>query len=122
VRDHVRNELSAYLAQVARDEALTRTTFTMLLRFLADARVHGGAESYAALIATEELAAELGIPGVAPLLHDRKLDDARIDVAHRELTAVPAPRLREAARRVWARLFGHPLAELNPAPASARAP
>jgi hypothetical protein len=112
-RDHVRNELSAYLSQVARDEPLTKTTFTMLLRFLADPRVRGGAESYAALIATEELAGELGIQGVAPLLHDRQLDDARIDVAHRELTAVPAPKLRAAARKVWARLFGRELPELH---------
>jgi len=78
VRSHVKNELSAYLAQVARDEPLTKTTFTMLVRFLADPRVRGGAESYAALIATEQLAAELGITGIAPLLDDRKLDDARI--------------------------------------------
>ena len=113
VRDHVRNELSAYLAQIARDEALTKTTFTMLLRFLADPRVRGGVESYAALIATEELASELGISGVTPLLHDRKLDDARIDVAHRGLTAVPAPKLQEAARRVWARLFGRALPDLS---------
>ncbi len=114
LRDHVKNELSAYLAQVARDELLTKTTFTMLLRFLADPRVRGGAESYAALIATEELAAELGISGIAPLLHDRKLDDARIEAAHRELTAVPAPTLRDAARRVWSRLFGRPLSDLAP--------
>ncbi|HSO33754.1 MAG TPA: hypothetical protein VLT33_14575 [Labilithrix sp.] len=116
VRNHVRSELSAYLAQIARDEPLTRTTFTMLLRFLADPRVRGGAESYAALVATEQLAAELGIAGVAPLFHDGKLDDARIDLAHRELTNVPAPKLRDAARKVWSRLFGAPLAPLAPVP------
>jgi hypothetical protein len=78
--------------------------------------VRGGAESYAALIATEQLAAELGIKGVTPLLHDRKLDDARIDLAHRELTNVPAPKLRDAARKVWTRLFGSPLAPLDRVP------
>jgi len=113
IRNHIRSELSAYLSQIARDEPLTRTTFTMLLRFLADARVRGGAESYAALIATEQLAQELGIKGVAPLMHDRALDDARIELAHRELTNVPAPKLRDAARKVWSRLFGGPLAPLD---------
>ena len=116
VRDHVKSELSAYLAQIAREEPLTKTTFTMLLRFLADPRVRGGVESYAALIATEELAAELDIKGVAPLLRDRKLDDARIEIAHRELTSVPAPALREAARKVWGRLFAGDLAPLTKLP------
>ncbi len=116
IRSHIRSELSAYLSQIARDEPLTRTTFTMLLRFLADPRVRGGAESYAALIAVEQLAQELGIKGIAPLVHDRQLDDARIEVAHRELTNVPAPKLRDAARKVWSRLFGAPFAPLERLP------
>ena len=70
----------------------------------------------AALIAVEQLAEELGIKGVAPLVHDRQLDDARIDVAHRELTNVPAPKLRDAARKVWSRLFGAPFAPLERLP------
>lgn len=116
IRNHIRSELSAYLSQIARDEPLTRTTFTMLLRFLADPRVRGGAESYAALIAIEQLASELGIKGVTPLVQDGKLDDARIDLAHRELTNVPAPRLRDAAKKVWSRLFGAPFAPLDRVP------
>ena len=116
LRDHIKNELSAYLAQLARDEPLARTTFTMLLRFLADPRVRGSAESYAALIATEELASELGIAGASPLLHDRLIDDARVDLAHRELTTVPAPKLRDAARKVWSRLYGADLAPLTRLP------
>ncbi len=116
IRNHIRSELSAYLSQIARDEPLTRTTFTMLLRFLVDPRVRGGAESYAALIATEQLADELGIKGVTPLVQDHKLDDARVELAHRELTNVPAPKLRDAARKVWSRLFGLPFAPLDRLP------
>ena len=88
----------------------------MLLRFLVDPRVRGGAESYAALIATEQLADELGIKGVTPLVQDHKLDDARVELAHRELTNVPAPKLRDAARKVWSRLFGLPFAPLDRLP------
>ncbi len=116
LRDHIKNELSAYLAQIARDEALTRTTFTMLLRFVADPRVRGSAESYAALITTEELARELGVAGIEPLLRDGHIDDARVDLAHRELTAIPAPKLREAARKIWSRLYGRDLAPLQRVP------
>ncbi|MDB4942654.1 MAG: hypothetical protein JWP97_2188 [Labilithrix sp.] len=112
VREHVSAELSAYLAQIARDEQMARTSFTMLLRFVADPRVRGTAESYAAIIATEQLAAELGVEGVAPIVHDRDVDDAHVDRAHREITAVTPEKLREAAGKVWARLYGRPLAPL----------
>ena len=112
MRDHVKAELSAYLAQIAREEILTRTTLTMLVRFVADPRVRGSAESYAALIALEELSTEGGIKDVSPIVHDRQLDDTRIDHAHQALTALPPEKLRELAKKVWARLYGRELAPL----------
>ena len=39
------------------------------------------------------------LPGLPRL----PIDDARVELAHRELTNVPAPKLRDAARKVWSR-------------------
>ena len=90
----------------------TRTALTMLVRFVADPRVRGSAESYAALIALEELCIELGIKDVSPIVHDRQLDEGRIEHAHEQLTALPPDQLRTGAKKVWARLYGRELAPL----------
>jgi hypothetical protein len=113
LRDRMRAELSAYVSQIARDERTPRTTFTLLARFLVDPRMRGTAESYAALIAMEELARDLGVSGVSPILQHGHLDDARIDLAHKSITAVPPEALRESARRVWKRLFAVDLAPVS---------
>jgi hypothetical protein len=112
LRDRIRAELSAYVAQIARDDRMPKTTFTLLARFLVDPRMRGTAESYASLVALEELSRELGVSGVIPILERGHLNDARIDLAHRSITAVTADDLRGAARRVWKRLFGAELAPL----------
>jgi len=113
IRDAVKNELSAYLAQIARDDRTPRTTFTLLVRFLVNPRTRGSTESFVAVIATEEIAKELGIAGASPLLARSRLDEARLIEAHRSVTAVPAAALTAAARKVWARLFGRELATLT---------
>jgi hypothetical protein len=113
VRDAVKNELSAYVAQIARDDRPPRTTFTLLVRFLVNPRTRSSTESFVAAIATAELARELGIAGASPLLARGRLDEARLIHAHRSSSAVPPAALTGAARKVWARLFGRELATLT---------
>jgi hypothetical protein len=112
-REKIRSELSAYLAQLARDDRTTRTTFTLIARFLVDPKLRGAAESYSAAIAIEELARELGVTGVVPIVHDGGVDEARLVRAHETITAVGRERLSGAARNVWAHLFGRDLAPLE---------
>jgi hypothetical protein len=113
LRDAVKNELSGYIAQIARDERTPRTTLTMLVRFLVNPRTRSSTEGFVAVIAAEELAAELGIRGVAPITAHGRLDEARLARAHRELTSVPPSMLAAAARKVWSRLFERELDTLS---------
>jgi hypothetical protein len=109
LRDAVKNELSGYVAQLARDHRIPRTTLTLLLRFLVNPRTRTSTEAYVARIAAEELCAVLGIRGVAPLVHDGRLDEDRLARAHRELTSVPPKELTTAAATLWGQLFGRRL-------------
>jgi hypothetical protein len=118
LRYRIRSELSAYLAQLARDDVLPHTTLARCIRFIANPNLRGGPESYAMLVAIEGLARERGVTDVGPLLHDRALDGARIAVVHQRIAASSAEELRAAARSVWARLFGAPLAALTGPPST----
>jgi hypothetical protein len=109
LRDAVKSELSGYVAQIARDDRLPRTTLAMLLRFLVNPRTRSSTEAYVAMIATEELCKALAIQDVSPLVHDGHLDEERLARAHRELTSVPPKELTGAAAAVWGHLFGRPL-------------
>lgn len=113
VRDGVKNELSAYVAQIARDDRLARTTFTLLVRFLVNPKTRSSTESYAAIVATEERAQELGATDVGSLVLRGRLDEDRLARAHRAITAVPPAKLADAVRHVWKRLFGRDLAALE---------
>ncbi len=63
-----RAEMSAYLAQLARDVATTKADTTLVLRFLLDQKLQGIPECSAALAIAEGLADELKIPIDAPLV------------------------------------------------------
>jgi hypothetical protein len=110
-RTRLTHELSAYVAQIARDEALARTTYSLLVRFLFDPNMRGGIESHVALIVTQELARELGVP-LGPILVNRTVDDAMLERAHAGITGHPPAKIAAAASQVWSRLFGAPLAPL----------
>ncbi|MDB4938104.1 MAG: hypothetical protein JWP87_5076 [Labilithrix sp.] len=118
-REHITAELSAYVAQLARDSRMPRTIFTLLFRFLADESKRGLAEAYVAWITTEELATELGVRDALPLLHDGALDENRLAVAYAGIVSAPGPGLAAAAKRVWTRLFGVELGALSAAPVEA---
>lgn len=108
-RERIQAELSAYLAEMARAPELARVTLDLLARFLADPETRGGAESYAALVALEALAKELGVPDASPLLRQGVLDEARFARAERAVTNKAPDALAAAAGRAWAALFGRAL-------------
>jgi hypothetical protein len=110
LRDAVKNELSGYVAQLAHENRLPRTTLALLLRFLVNPRTRTSTEGYAARIATEELCRVLAIRDVTPLVHDGRLDEERLARAYRELTNVPPAALTAAAAAVWHDSFGRTLA------------
>jgi hypothetical protein len=112
---HARAELSAYLAELARDDRTGRVGLTMVARMLFDGHMHGTAESYAALAIVEGLAAELALPPEAPLVAGRRIDRAAVARRYLALAALPPERLREAARRLWEKLYGVPLVVLRAA-------
>ncbi len=108
-----RAELSAYLAELARDPLAPRVGLTQIARFLFDRRLHGSPECYAALVILEGLSEGLGGGTPPPILHDRKVDRRAAADVYLALTALPPERLREGARALWEKLFGVPLVELH---------
>lgn len=112
---HARAELSAYLSELSRDDRAGRVGLTMVVRMLLDAHMHGTAESYAALTIVEGLAADLALPPEAPLVASRRVDRAAVGRRYLALSALPPERLRDAARRLWEKLYGVPLVVLRAA-------
>ncbi len=108
-----RAELSAYLAELARDPRTPRVGLTLIARFLFDRSMHGAAECYAALVIVQGLAARLGVPGGDALLTGRTVDRRAVATVWLALAALPPERLRAAARAQWEALFGAPLPELR---------
>lgn len=114
LRETVRSELSGYLAQVAREDHVPKTVFTLLLRFLINPRMRASTEGVVAKIVAAELAKEQNLP-VRDLT-----SESGIALAYRDLTSTPPHELRQAASRAWARLFERDLPKLVHASTSAR--
>ena len=102
-----RDELSAYLGELARDERTPRVNLSMLARFLFKRRLWGTPECYAALVILEGLAAELTIPlgDGEGLLRGDLIDRRALADAYLGMTAREGSELRAAARRLWEKLF-----------------
>jgi hypothetical protein len=108
-----RDELSAYLAQLAWDPGLAGTSLVLQARLLLDDGLAGGAETSAALVIFTGLAEELGLPA-AELVVRRRIDDAQVSALVRALLARPGDEVTAAAARLWARLFGEELPRVAP--------
>ncbi|MBS2013759.1 MAG: hypothetical protein JST00_12780 [Deltaproteobacteria bacterium] len=113
IRNGVNNELSAYLAQIARDPKMPRTTYSLLVRFVVNPRTRVSSEGIAGVLATEALARELGAADTTPLVVDRRLDEERLVRAHRVITEAKPELVASAARRAWATIFGRELPALE---------
>lgn len=108
-----RNELSAYLGELARDPRTARSNFTMTIRHLFDRKMHGTAESYAALAILEGLAADLAPGQSVEFVKDHRVDLDAVCAAYLAVSRASAADLRAAAGRLWQKLFGDPLPALR---------
>ncbi|NOY92317.1 MAG: hypothetical protein GXP55_14070 [Deltaproteobacteria bacterium] len=104
-------ELSAYLAQMARDGDLAPSTLTLLANHVFDRHAPHGAYRMAAYVALMGLAEELPAPdGAAHSPRPGREELARI---YLRLLDGPPARLANAARRLWERLFRRQLPPLE---------
>ena len=107
-----RAEMSAYLAELARDELTPGVGLTGIFRFLFDTSLQGSAECHAAVAIAEGLAAELGVAAKPLVVEGGIARDHAADL-YIALATKPSTELRGAARRLWQKSFGLPLPELT---------
>jgi hypothetical protein len=105
-------ELSAYVAEIERDTGTAKTNLALLARYLLDPDLVGLAESYAALVAFDGMARELGTRHDA-LVGPRGLDGAAVARTYLALRGFDPAALRKAAARLWRHLFARPLPPLR---------
>ena len=105
-------ELSAYLAEIARDDRSVGTNLALDARFALDAEQWGTPESYAILVMLEVLGEEAAVAR-EPMTPGHVIRRGR--VAERTIALLDLPResLRAAAGRAWERLFERPLPPLE---------
>ncbi len=111
--DRARSELSAYLAEMHRDPRTPKLGLTLIARFVFDSQRWGASESFAAVVLLEGLGRELGAGASHLVAKAGEIDRAAAARLYLVLTDAPPERLRDAAGRLWAKLFGAPLAELT---------
>jgi hypothetical protein len=107
-----RNELSAYLSQIASDMWLPQTTLWSLARHtFAVGRIHAP-ETIAAVIILEGLARRRGATIAHTSLEPLRVDRDRLAALVPELAELPSIELRTLAAELWEELFGTPLVRL----------
>ena len=111
-----RSEMSAYLAQLARDESTTKADVTLALRFLLDQKMQGLPECYAAIAIVEGLSEELGIAIDGPLVEHANIARERAATLYLAILDKPPEAIRAAAKRVWEKSFRSELAPLRRLP------
>ncbi len=107
-----RDELSAYLAELARDRVTPRLNLSLVARFVLDRRQWGTPEHHAALVILDELGTELGLPP-GKLVVDGRVHRASAAARYLDLSEIEPERLRAAARRLWERLFAATLPDIQ---------
>jgi hypothetical protein len=108
-----RDELSAYLAELARDRLTSRANLTLLGRFLFDRRSWGTVECYVALIIFQALGRELDVGDGGALVVHGEIDRERVARIYLALTLRSSAELGAAAQALWERLFAAPLPPLR---------
>jgi hypothetical protein len=109
---YVANEVSAYLAELARAPESPALALMSLSQSAFDREEWGGAYCYAALVVIDGLAAELGAGG-EKLVARGKIDRAALTRRFLAVTDRPEVDLRAAARRVWEAWYEAALPEVK---------
>jgi hypothetical protein len=112
-----RDELAAYLCELARDTRTTRVNLSLVSRFLFDQQRWGTVECYAAIVMFDGLAGALGLDGPS-VLRGGGIDRERAAAIYLAMTERPPAELRRAAAVLWSELFGRPLPAIEPRPLS----
>lgn len=107
-----RYELSAYLGQIASDTWTPQLVMWSLARHAFRRSPSRVEESYAAAIAIEAIARELGIPSRAPVIERGVVDRERLANLLFPLANRSTTELRSAAANAWRELFGAKLVRL----------
>jgi hypothetical protein len=104
-----RAELSAYTSQLANDVVTPQLSLWNVARFAFNRNQWGSSESYAGVIIIEGLAKHLKLPSDGPVIHDRRIDRARLAALVKPMATMPGDQLRAAARAVWRDLYSEDL-------------
>jgi hypothetical protein len=105
-----RNELSAYLSEIASDDELARLDVVLLSRFAFDSGAWGYAEGDVAAVLLVEMARAVGVDvGDAPLIVGGEYDRARLSKAFIAVVSKPTAEVQVAARKAYEALFGEKL-------------
>jgi hypothetical protein len=108
-----RDEMSAYVAQLARTPALAGTSLVLIARALLNRDLWGTAECHAALVILAGLARELGLPE-EKLTAQHFVDRGAVARTLTLLLAAPPADVSGAAARLWQHLYGVELEPLAP--------
>jgi len=111
--ESARAELSAYLSQLANDPATPQLTLWSVLRFAFDDNQVNSSESYAGILIAEGLARHLALEIPGPVIHDRRIDRARLTQLSRPLLTKTSDELRAATRALWLELYGEELVPIT---------
>jgi hypothetical protein len=107
-----RAELSAYLAQLARDMKTTGISLIRIAELALDRGYWGSAASNAAMVILPGLAAGLSVKVKEPLTVELVINRPAVGRLYVALSHKPAAEIRRAAHRLWEKLFKTRLPEM----------
>lgn len=104
VAQHARDELSAYLGELARDPDTVKVNLALVGRFLLDRGLWGTVECNAALVILREISSALSLPALDPLKAGQ-IEREQVTARLLELLARDPNELRAAAARAYETIF-----------------
>ncbi len=107
-----RAELSAYLSQTLNDPLTPHASFWHLVRNTFDRNDWGSGEFYAALVAIEGIAKQLGADTSTPRRKGGEFDRERVSAFSTRIAGTSSEKLRAAVRTLWTELYGEPPTEI----------
>lgn len=108
-----RDEMSAHLAELTRVTPDSALDILLLSRFLMDRTQWGTPYHVAALVIFTELANELGLNAGGPLVLRGRVRRERVATLTLEITSKPPNEVAAAAKKIWERLYGEPLLDVE---------
>ena len=111
--DALAKAMSAHLAELTRVTPDSALDILLLSRFLMDRTQWGTPYHVAALVIFTELANELGLNAGGPLVVRGRVRRERVATLTLEITSKPPNEVAAAAKKIWERLYGEPLLDVE---------